>query len=263
MPPICPAYGSRFKSNTTMKITLPKGRVIFMVALIDRLVGNVLDAALSDQLTADVFTTLPTPSPEEVATALPRLRKVIADRSRELAEQLGSIVTRKMKGARDAVALSADPVSQAANSLIELIDRLLRAAFTDQEVLDWISKNYPDEKQLRYVKDEKVRPTKLAQARCFVFAGEPKGDQPAFGELIAGVLVNARSELQRLKHADTGEPEELDELGQLIGAIEGFFALGVRLAWGQIPDDTLPQLYGRLDPKRFADASDVTLHEAS
>jgi hypothetical protein len=52
-------------------------------------------------------------------------------------------LSRKIQGARDALTYSADPVSQAASSLIEMIDRLLRTAFNEAEVLCLDSKQLP------------------------------------------------------------------------------------------------------------------------
>ena len=224
---------------------------------VDRLLGNVLNAALRDELTADIFKDLSPPDPLEIAAVIPGLRDVVGDRAHDLAEELGSVVARKIKGARDAVAMSADPVSQASNSLIELIDRLLRTAFTDNEVLAWLEENYPANTALTYVKDGGLlRPTKRAQALCFVFGGQPKDDHPQLGEMLASVIVGARSELQGLKHADTGAPEELDQLGRLMGAVQGFFALGVRLAWGRLSADALSELHRRVDPKTHAPSDD-------
>ena len=50
------------------------------------------------------------------------------------------------------------------------------------------------------------------------------------------------SQLQRLKHADLGIPEERDEVYQLLAAVEGFMHLAVNVAWALAPDEKRDQL---------------------
>ncbi|GAB3244406.1 hypothetical protein [Kineosporia babensis] len=228
--------------------------LVKLVIQADLVLEQLLDAAINDEFSDELFTKLPAPTTEELEAVVPKLRAIISDRARQLAAELGSGVSRKIQGARDAISMSADPVSQAANSLIELIDRLLRTAFTDEEVLAWIDDNYPAAKDLKYERGKALVPTKRAQALCFVFGGQPRGTGDDIRETLAEVIVNVRSQLQGLKHADTGEPEELTELGLLMGAVESFFAVGVRLAWSTVPEEALQQLHQRIDPTRLAAA---------
>ena len=172
-----------------------------------------IDGALNDSVTRSLFSDIPPPSTEQVQALLPSLRMVVSDRARVLADELGSMVSRKIRGAMDAITSSADPVSQAANSLIELIDRLLRTAFTEDEVLTWIAEHRPEDKSLTYINSKTVKPTKRAQALCFVHGGRPPHKPPPsrqtldIMDMLADVLVSTRAMLQKLKHADTGEPE--------------------------------------------------------
>lgn len=54
------------------------------------------------------------------------------------AAELSDILRRKFRGFEQALANSDDGVGQAATSLIELIDRLLRTAFSREDVLAWV-----------------------------------------------------------------------------------------------------------------------------
>lgn len=235
--------------------------LVKLIVQLDHVLVRVIDAVINDEFTESLLADLAAPTAEEVEALIPKLRSVISDRASQLAEELGAVASRKIRGARDALTLSADPVSQAANSLIELIDRLLRTAFSDDEILDWAKENYTTDKTLMYDNGKGVRPTKRAQALCFIFGGQPKGENPELHEILAEVLVNTRAALQALKHSDTGLPEELNELGLLMGAIEGFFALGVRVAWGGLPPEAITRLYGRIDPGRLTQEPHATVHD--
>lgn len=153
-------------------------------------------------------------------------------------------LVRKLLGARDALENSADGVSQAASSLIELIDRVLRESSTHDEVLEWIDRELPRAPHLT-VEEGPVgrRPTKRSQVLCFLYGGGPvareatdidDGQGPSFiHEVLAGVVVAARTELQGLKHAD--EPGDVDkaQLEGLLAAVEGALLIGLWL--NQLP----------------------------
>ncbi len=80
---------------------------------------------------------------QDWAALMDELRQVVSTQAQVRVLQANSMLARKMQGARDALEHSADPVSQAANSLIELIDRLLRQSFPEPAVLDWVRTKYP------------------------------------------------------------------------------------------------------------------------
>jgi len=144
---------------------------------------------------------------------------------------------------------SADPVSQAANSLIELIDRLLRDAFSDEEVLAWIQDAFPGRiKALTYVPAGRsaMLPTKLGQALCLAYGAQQVTDPSLINETAAVALTTVRRQLQALKHADTGSPAESLQLVGYLSAIEGCLLLMIRLGWSSIPDDQLNMLRSRL-----------------
>lgn len=191
------------------------------------------------------------PLVEDVAGSLEhvaeRLREVVEGETSELLSELSDRLSRKIRGARDVLEVSADGVSQASNSLIELIDRLLRRAFTDEEVVEWAGRDRPNERGLTYRDGAgRLRPTKRAQALVFALGGQHGAEGQVFSELAAAGVVAARTELQRLKHADQGSAEESQTVRQLIAAVEGFVIFSVRVGWVGLSQDGLVRLRARL-----------------
>jgi len=171
----------------------------------------------------------------------------VSDQSAEILQDLGSMLTRKVRGARDALAYSSDPISQAANSIIELVDRMLRNAFDTDDVLEWIDSHFPSRStQLTHVKQGRREPTKRAQALCFAFAGEAPQEHPLFHELAAAAIIAARNGLERLKHADHGTEDEKQELIGHLQAVEGSIVLVSRIAWVGAEESSLQDLRHRL-----------------
>lgn len=231
--------------------TTPPTGLLGVVLHLDLMLERALESALGGSLSMDVIASVPEPSEEDVARVLPMLRELIAGRSREQAERLSTVLHRKIQGARDAITGSADPVSQAANSLVELIDRMLRDAFSDEEVVQWVDANYPEVKNLTRVNEQGiVLPTKKGQALMFVHAGDPRADDDQMYEFSATVLVKCRRELEGLKHADTGDPSELLEVDRLMAAVEAFLLLVPSMLWPTRSRESLDTLYARLNPPR-------------
>lgn len=176
------------------------------------------------------------------------LRQRISGQSRDLLKQVSAVLERKLRGAKDALAYSADSVSQAANSLIEFIDRLLRAAYDDDEVMEWLKVNYTDVKGLIYKdKDGHLRPTKRGQALCLMQGAQPVSQASPIHLLAATSLNVTRRKLQKLKHADVGTPEEQEQVETCLLAIEAFVQFGCRMAWSALSDAALADLKARLD----------------
>ncbi len=124
---------------------------------------------------------------------------------------------RKLEGARVALDVSPDGPSQAAHSIVEVIDRLLRTPFTNEEVLAWVDLNreivgLPLEELVRTNEHRSPKPTKLAQSLCFMSAGQRADPSAiAFHITISRALIRSRKRLQSLKHADTGTERDLME----------------------------------------------------
>jgi len=170
--------------------------------------------------------------------------EVISDSSRAELAEVDEALARKLRGADDALEHSEDGVSQAANSLVELIDRLLRTSFDDHFVMGWIEKNYSEESDVIYVEKAsgRTKPTKRAQALCFAHAGLQVEAPSGFHLLSATGLAATRSKLQKLKHADVGSAEERAEVALAIAAIEGFFSFALRASWHKESSDRLLSL---------------------
>ncbi|WP_282944544.1 hypothetical protein [Cellulomonas endometrii] len=175
-----------------------------------------------------------------------KLHQVLDGRSTEVLEEFSRHLQRKIRGARDAVALSADGASQAANSLIEFIDRLLRDAFTSEEVLDWLQRNELLDDTTTYEKNGVVYASKRGHALCFARGGRDFQDKELLSQLAASGLVAVRTQMQRIKHSDEGTPEELAAVQEALRAVEGFMVFSVRVGWVSLDRDQLDALRKRL-----------------
>ncbi len=210
-----------------------------LMVQLDSLLGEkvlpVLPMDLADAEAADLVDTPQLASVVRASLSLSTRRQLM---------RANQSLVRKLSGARDALSHSADGVAQAASSLIELIDRILRESATRDEVLNWIHREVPDSPDLTF-EDSGVglRPTKRGEVLCFLYGGgqvkrEPTeaddGKGPSFvHEVLARVVVSARSELQRLKHADEPGDGDKAQLELLLAAVEGALLLGLLLH--QIP----------------------------
>ncbi|MEV7512654.1 hypothetical protein AB0O57_32320 [Streptomyces sp. NPDC091201] len=226
---------------------------------LDDAFGKKVISTLPMQLTAATADDLAGWQPDNMPEIVASIRQRVGESSAKRLERENSQLVRKIQGARTALAHSEDGISQAANSLIELIDRIMREAFTKEEVLDWVGANLPDEPQLTYTdKDEKVQPNKRAEALCFIYRGGPTareaneyddGSGPTLlHDVFARVIVATRDRLQKLKHNDGGTPEEKEQLLCLLAGLEGALLLGLSInQFGNTQDALLEEL----DAKRF------------
>lgn len=75
---------------------------------------------------------------------------------------------------------------------------------------------------------------------CFVYGGDPitpreasendDGQGPDFiHDVVAMALVSIRNQLQKMKHADQGTPEEKSQLLNILAALEGALMLGLTI----------------------------------
>lgn len=190
------------------------------------------------------------PTPDDLVEVTADLRERISGQSRSLIKDLSTVLDRKLKGARDALAFSADSNSQAANSLIEFIDRLFRLTYTDAEVLAWLDGNYADLKDVKYTDKASgvVRPTKRGHALCFVHAKAHVEQRSDMHILVATSISAMRKKLQAIKHADEGTEEEREIITNVMIGLEAFVHLGIGLSWSLVSDDALADLKARLDP---------------
>lgn len=183
----------------------------------------------------------------DVAEMAQRLRGAAVGPTRERLAELNARLASKISGAQDALKLSADGVSQAAHSLVELIDRILRSAFPDATVLLWLElSGRADDGLTFYTKDGRLRPTKRAQALCFAYGGRLAAEKSAVHEIVASGLVSARTQLQELKHADEGDEAEVQHVTSLMAAVDGFLTLTLRIGWATLGTEEVDGLRRRL-----------------
>ena len=187
-------------------------------------------------------------SESDVKSTVDRLAEVVSSDSRERISALNERLVRKIQGAGDALDNSADGVSQAANSLVEFVDRLLRAVAFDEETVQWLSASQTLTKEATYISGGKTRPTKRGQALYFISGHKPVGDvetDPVSSYIISG-LLGARDALQKFKHADEGSDEEKDIVRKAARAIEGFVVFTLRVGWLGRTDSELDLLRMRV-----------------
>lgn len=183
----------------------------------------------------------------EVDDLIATLRLALSQETMQRADDISDRLGRKLRGFEQALEMSEDGVSQAATSLVEFIDRLLRDAFDEEYVLAWAAEHFPGDSRMTYTPNEssKPRPTKRAQALCFVLAGQKPNETDALSQLMAVSLVEVRSMAQKIKHADEGTAEEKELLRELMQAVRGSITFTTRLGWALAGDDRLDYLRDR------------------
>lgn len=194
------------------------------------------------------------PSAGDLVELSRQMRGLVSDSSRELVGALSTVLDRKLRGARDALAFSADSTSQCANSLIEFIDRFVHAV-CQNEAVAWLDRNYAGTTELTYVdsRTSVVRATTRGQLLAAMHGLEDvHPDGSPMHLLVAASMAETRRTLQRLKHSDSNTPEELAELDECIVRVEAFIELGIKIAWMGLSDEKLTELQRRLDPDKAA-----------
>ncbi|MFD5028809.1 hypothetical protein ACFWM0_00010 [Streptomyces sp. NPDC058405] len=214
--------------------------VVQGIIMMDEAFGKKFVSTLPMQLTAATADDLAGWRPDDMTEIVTNIRHRVVESSAKRLERENSQLVRKIRGAKDALTPSEDGISQAANSLIELIDRIMREAFTKEEVLAWVEVNLPGDPLLTHEKDGNTLPTKRAEALCFVYRGSPTardanehddGQGPSLiHDVLARVIVATRTSLQKFKHDDDGTQEEKDQLFSLLAGLEGALLLGLSIS---------------------------------
>ena len=201
-----------------------------------------LDAGLANAFTLDVPedlagdpTTRSVLTHHEIEESLQELRSHVSTRSQMRLAELSGALIRKIHGARTALAVSEDGISQAANSLVELIDKSLRSAFSKKQVLAWLDRNFPQAQGVRYIKNGKEMPTKRGEVLCFVHAGQPVVQRSPYHRLVVAVICDARAALEALKHADDGTAAQVAQVADLLQALESSYILAFTIGWAGLP----------------------------
>jgi hypothetical protein len=211
-----------------------------LVISLDDFLGNKVLASLPMEATPATGLDLAPWAPDGPEILAAQCRTLVTEAAARRVERANSPLVRKIRGARDALKYSEDGISQAANSLIELLDRIMRESFSPKDVLLWVDSNLPEEPGLTYLDEGQRKPTKRAEALCLIYGGGSVGAReanqydegrgPSFlHDILALVLVSARNKLQKLKHADSGTPEEREQLMAVLSALEGALMLGLTI----------------------------------
>ncbi len=164
-------------------------------------------------------------------------RGMVTRQTHQRLKEASEVYLRKVRGARTTLHSSEDGISQAAHSLVELVDRVLREYIDSNDAAQWIQDNTSKPKEYLYTRDEKTLPTKRGEAVCFVYGAAP-GEVAKDSSLIpsplhlaiANAIVAARTVLQRIKHADKGTEEERVRVESLIAGIESALYIAYLLA---------------------------------
>ncbi|GAA4510829.1 hypothetical protein GCM10023191_074030 [Actinoallomurus oryzae] len=238
---------TREQLASASKMDLLALNTVKLVVDLDALLGEKIFSALPMEVTMATEDDLEAWEYDEVAALIDRFRTLVSKASTLRVELANSPLVRKIKGARDALDHSADGVSQAANSLIELIDRLMRETFDQATVLRWLDANFPGDTSLIHIERGQRRPTKRAEALCLVYGGgsaarpsteTDDGTGPSIiHDALARAIVIARTNLQRLKHSDGDLHSDREELRMLMSAVEGALMIGLLLGFIASDDD--------------------------
>lgn len=233
---------SRNQLKNVTKADLLAFNAFQMLVSLDDFLGERLLESLPMEVTSATTTDLSSWAPDGTGHLVAKFRTLVTESSSRRIERANSPLVRKIRGARDALKYSEDGISQAANSLIELLDRIMRESYPPQAVLTWVDTNVPNRDDLTVFDAElgRRRPTKRGEALCFVHGGGPvmprtasqhdSGEGPILiHEVLALVLVTARNKLQYLKHSDDGTPEEREQLMSVLSALEGALMLGLTI----------------------------------
>lgn len=204
------------------KMDLLALNAVKLVVDLDSLLGEKIFSALPMEVTMATEDDLEAWEHDEVASLIERFRTLVSKASALRVERANSPLVRRIRERRDALEYSADGVSQAANSLIELIDRLMREMFNQATVLRWLDANFPGDTSLIHVERGQRRPTKRDEALCLVYGGgsaarpsteTDDGTGPSIiHDALARAIVVARTNLQRVKHSDGDLHSDREEL---------------------------------------------------
>lgn len=170
------------------------------------------------------------PSMTDLLATADTLRAALSNDLVQRLAGVNRILERKVRGASEALYSSTDGPSQAANSLVELTDRLLRRAGDGETVLHWVERYPGPKKDLTYQRDGTPAPTKRAQALHFLYGGSVPEKPEPLPEALASAIVAARADLQKFKHADGDLDEDRVVVEQLMKSVHGSLSVGLRLA---------------------------------
>ncbi|MEU6248183.1 hypothetical protein [Glycomyces sp. NPDC047010] len=188
-------------------------------------------------------------SPDEVTELMTALREWLSEDLRVRVTKLNKVLERKYVGASEALAMSCDGPSQASNSLVELIDRLLRGVADKEQVLAWADAHYPVPltKSSFVTTAGEVLPTKRTEALFLVYGGGHVDEIQPLNELVATAIAETRAQLQAVKHADEDLELARAQVEQGLGAVRGALSIALRLAGPLLTEEKTADIEDAVD----------------
>lgn len=210
----------------------PAPSFVQLMLQIDKLVTHLLDAMerdALDRLFPDGDATLDAGA---ILQAVEEIRPLISQDLQSRLSVVNDALTRKVRGARDALDHSADGPAQAASSLVELIDQALRTQLKGVDVVSWVQTKYPGRtRDLVYTKNGIQRPAKRAEVLCLVYGPDSHPSQvDPFREAAVASLVTARRALEKVKHEDADPVGDRAVVEAMMQAVQGALGLTFRFA---------------------------------
>jgi hypothetical protein len=177
------AVGSLAKDQlkAKSKADLAALNAVNVVIGLDGFLGERVLAGLPMEVTTATSGDLAAWTVNNAADLVSQFRALVAEASAKRVERANSPLIRKIQGARTALNYSEDGTSQAANSLIELIDRIMCEAFPPKAVLAWIDANLPEGPEVTFFdqKDQKRSRPNLARLCALSTVAVPSLARPA------------------------------------------------------------------------------------
>lgn len=210
----------------------PAPSYVQLMLQIDKVVTHLLDAMERDALDRLFPEGDATLDAGTILQAVEEIRPLISQDLQSRLSVVNDALTRKVRGARDALDHSADGPAQAASSLVELIDQSLRAQLKGVDVVDWVQNKYPGRtRDLVYEKNGILRPAKRAEVLCLVYGPESSPEKvDPFREAAVASLVTARRALEKVKHEDADPAGDRLVVEEMMRAVQGALGLTFRFA---------------------------------
>lgn len=234
----------------------PAPSFVKLMLQIDTLVTHLLDAVERDALDRLFPEGDATLDAETILQVVEEIRPLISQDLQSRLSAVNDALTRKVRGARDALDHSADGPAQAASSLVELIDQALRTQLKGVDVVSWVQTKYPGRtRDLVYTKNGIQRPAKRAEVLCLVYGPDSHPSQvDPFREAAAASLVTARRALEKVKHEDADPVSDRAVVEAMMQAVQGALGLTFRFAALRLSTTDLDAAAHALEaPQPYAD----------
>lgn len=238
----------QFAERVPLPVNMLQGLISF-----ERAFGSVVIEQLPEELIAAAAKQVIILDTDKFVPDEASVYKYLSEDAENRVHLINDALVKKLKGAATALEVSEDGISQAANSLIELIDRMLRDFACHDEVVAWLADNGLYTKETIWIDSGCAKPTKLGESLHFLYGGGslPSSNPAAEGAQVietlyyylAKSLCAARNNLQKVKHSDHGSVEERELITTSTAAIVGVVEIAHRFCWiykGSLPSSYQP-----------------------